>query len=52
MSNPVSRESRRGPLPIPAGRRGLPFFVEFVKFATGFVTIVAVALLVLKAASW
>lgn len=29
----------------------LPFFVEFVKFSTGFAAIVAVALLALHAAS-
>lgn len=32
-------------------RRALPFFVEFVKFATGFAAIVAVALLSLRVAS-
>ncbi|MBI5406057.1 hypothetical protein HY972_03435 [Candidatus Kaiserbacteria bacterium] len=32
-------------------RRMLPFFVEFVKFSTGFAAIVAVALLALHAAS-
>jgi hypothetical protein len=29
----------------------LPYFVEFVKFATGFVCIIALALLVLRVAS-
>jgi hypothetical protein len=32
-------------------RPKLPFFIEFVKFSSGFAAIVAVALLVLKAAS-
>lgn len=32
-------------------RRMLPFFVEFVKFATGFAVIVAVALVTLHIAS-
>lgn len=32
-------------------RRALPFFVEFVKFATGFAAIIAVGLLSLHAAS-
>ena len=32
-------------------RRALPFFVEFVKFSTGFAAIVAVALLTLHVAS-
>jgi hypothetical protein len=31
--------------------RWLPFFVEFVKFSTGFAVIVAVALLTLHAAA-
>ena len=30
-------------------RRWLPFFVEFVKFSTGFAVIVAAALLTLRA---
>jgi hypothetical protein len=34
-----------------AERRMLPFVVEFVKFATGFAVIVAVALLTLHVAS-
>jgi len=32
-------------------RRMLPFFIEFVKFSTGFAAIVAVALLTLHASS-
>lgn len=32
-------------------RRLLPFFIDFVKFATGFAAIIAVALLTLHAAS-
>ncbi len=32
-------------------RRALPFFIEFVKFATGFAAIIAVALLSLHVAS-
>ncbi len=32
-------------------RRMLPFFVEFVKFSTGFAAIIAVALLTLHVAS-
>ena len=32
-------------------RRALPYFVEFVKFASGFAAIVAVALLVLQVAA-
>lgn len=32
-------------------RRALPFFVEFVKFATGFAAIIACALLTLHVAS-
>ena len=32
-------------------RRMLPFFIEFVKFATGFVVIIASALLTLHIAS-
>lgn len=32
-------------------RRALPFFVEFVKFASGFAAIIAVALLSLHVAS-
>lgn len=32
-------------------RRALPFFIEFVKFASGFAAIVAVALLSLHVAS-
>ena len=33
------------------GRRMLPFFIEFVKFSTGFAAIVAVALLTLHFAN-
>lgn len=29
-------------------RQTLPFFIEFIKFSTGFVALIAVALLVLK----
>jgi len=32
-------------------RKALPYFVEFVKFSTGFAVIVAVALLMLRVAS-
>lgn len=32
-------------------RRALPFFIEFVKFSTGFAAIIAVALLTLHVAS-
>jgi hypothetical protein len=32
-------------------RRALPFFVEFIKFATGFAAIIAVGLITLHAAS-
>jgi len=32
-------------------RKALPYFVEFVKFSTGFAVIVAIALLMLRAAS-
>jgi hypothetical protein len=34
-----------------AERRALPFFVEFVKFATGFAVIIATALIALHVAS-
>jgi len=34
-----------------AERRALPFFVEFVKFSTGFAVIIATALIALHAAS-
>ena len=34
-----------------AERRALPFVVEFVKFATGFAAIIAVALVALHAAA-
>lgn len=32
-------------------KRVLPFFVEFVKFSTGFAVIIAIALIALNAAS-
>ncbi len=32
-------------------RRALPFFVEFVKFSTGFAVLIAVALITLRFAS-
>ena len=32
-------------------RQALPYFVEFVKFSSGFAAIIAVALLVLRVAS-
>jgi hypothetical protein len=32
-------------------RRMLPFFIEFVKFSTGFAVIIAVALVALRATS-
>jgi len=38
-------------LPAKKERRGLPFFVEFVKFASGFSVLIAAALLVLHAAT-
>lgn len=44
--NPGNKESLRA-----RERRMLPFVVEFVKFATGFAAIVAVALLTLHVAS-
>ena len=31
-----------------AGRRALPFVIEFVKFSTGFVALVALALITLR----
>lgn len=34
-----------------AEKRALPFFVEFVKFSTGFAVIIATALIALHAAS-
>jgi hypothetical protein len=46
MNNQKNKESRRA-----AEQRMLPFFVEFVKFATGFAVIIAVALLTLHVAS-
>lgn len=46
MSNPRNKESLRE-----RERRMLPFFVEFVKFASGFAAIVAAALITLQVAS-
>ena len=43
MSNPKNKNDTE--------RRMLPFFIEFVKFTTGFAVIVAVALLALNIAS-
>ena len=45
MNNLKNKESMRD-----RERRALPFFVEFVKFATSFVAIVAAALLTLRVA--
>jgi hypothetical protein len=45
MNNPRNNNQ------ITRERRALPFFVEFVKFATGFAAIIAVALLTLHVAS-
>ncbi len=45
MSNPRNNDRRA------AERRMLPFFVEFVKFATGFAAIIAAALFALHVAS-
>lgn len=46
MNNLKNKENRRA-----AERRALPFFVEFVKFSTGFAVIIAVALLTLRVAT-
>jgi len=46
MNNQKNKESLRA-----RERRALPFFVEFVKFASGFAAIIAVALLTLHVAS-
>jgi hypothetical protein len=46
MNNQRNRESLRE-----RERRMLPFFVEFVKFASGFAVIVAAALVTLQVAS-
>ena len=46
MNNPRNKESSRA-----RERRALPFVVEFVKFASGFAAIIAVALLTLHVAS-
>ncbi len=35
----------------PKNKNKLPFFIEFVKFASGFAVIVAIALITLHAAS-
>ena len=43
MSNPKNKNDTE--------RRTLPFFIEFVKFTTGFAVIVAAALLALNIAS-
>lgn len=46
MNNQKNKESRTA-----RERRMLPFFIEFVKFATGFAAIIAVALFTLHIAS-
>lgn len=46
MSNPQNKESLRE-----TEQRMLPFVVEFVKFATAFAVIIAIALLTLHIAS-
>jgi hypothetical protein len=46
MNNLKNKESLRD-----RERRALPFFIEFVKFATGFAVIIAAALLTLHVAS-
>ncbi|MDD3531245.1 MAG: hypothetical protein PHV99_01480 [Candidatus Pacebacteria bacterium] len=46
MNNPQNKKSLRE-----QERRMLPFFVEFVKFASGFAVIIAAALFTLHAAS-
>ncbi|MEK7145029.1 MAG: hypothetical protein AAB794_04230 [Patescibacteria group bacterium] len=46
MNNPQNKESM-----LARERRMLPFFVEFVKFSTGFAVIIAAALLTLHVAS-
>lgn len=38
-------------MPRETKRRALPFFVEFIKFSTGFAVIVALALFILRIAS-
>lgn len=45
MNNPKNKSREE------AERRILPFFIEFVKFSSGFAAIVAVALLTLHVAS-
>ena len=52
MSDPINNAQRARERRLPAGKEGmLPFFVEFVKFATGFAAIVAIVLLALHVAS-
>ncbi len=51
MNNPVNNGSRGKVLPANTGRRGLPFFVEFVKFTAGFSAIIAAALIALHIAA-
>ncbi len=46
MNNPSTKEARRT-----AERRMLPFLIEFVKFVTGFVVILTLALVALHFAS-
>jgi len=46
MNNQKNKESLRT-----RERRALPFFIEFVKFSSGFVVIIAVALLTLHLTS-
>ncbi|MFZ2500522.1 MAG: hypothetical protein WAW90_00865 [Minisyncoccia bacterium] len=46
MNNQKNKESARV-----SGRRAMPFFVEFVKFCTGFAVIVASALVILHVAN-
>lgn len=46
MNNPYNKESERA-----RERRLLPFFIEFVKFSTGFAAIIAAALFTLHIAS-
>lgn len=46
MNNQQNKESLRA-----RERRMLPFFIEFVKFSSGFAAIVAVALFTLQVAS-
>jgi hypothetical protein len=48
-SDPMNQSKDTGTLSANE-RRALPFFVEFVKFATGFAVIIATALIALHAA--